>query len=571
MLMPFTRRWVVLSAPCVIMALGCDDSPTVYRFLQLGVIEAMVTTTGAEPDADGYRLIMDGARELHISTNGSLTIRDLEARAYMLRLEDVASNCQVAGTNPRSVIVRGARISPALFTVTCIQYTGSIHVTTMTTGVDLDPDGYAVVIDQDEHYPSDGEPIARDGALTITRVPGGEHTVSLEDVARNCVVSGDNPRPASVSPGAETRVGFVIQCEREGALRVIARTTGPDADADGYSAAIETARFDTTAALLANDAVTIGVPAGGFAVTLSGLSVNCEPAGTTSRAGNVASADTVEITFDVTCATAAQLAMVDERDGNAEIYVIKLNGADATRLTTSPGSDEDPAWSPDGTRLAFRSDREGNGEIYVMNADGSSLVRLTNNGVDDADPAWSPDGTRIAFTSQRDGNANIYVMDANGTGVTRLTDHDGSDSEPAWSPNGQRIAFMSYRDGGHDIYVMNADGSGLAAVTSSSEDDRSPAWSPDGAKIAFSRGCDYYCEYDLFVMNADGSGVTRIPIASCDEYDAAWSPDGTRIAFTSRQSYYGPSCLTSVMVVRSDGTDVTLVANGSASSPAWRP
>jgi Tol biopolymer transport system component len=69
-----------------------------------------------------------------------------------------------------------------------------------------------------------------------------------------------------------------------------------------------------------------------------------------------------------------------------------------------------------------------------MNADGSGLKRLTNNDASDRQPAWSPDGTKIAFNSERDGNREIYVMNADGSGLTRLTNNDASDWDPAWSP-----------------------------------------------------------------------------------------------------------------------------------------
>ncbi|MBA2558351.1 MAG: PD40 domain-containing protein [Propionibacteriales bacterium] len=83
-------------------------------------------------------------------------------------------------------------------------------------------------------------------------------------------------------------------------------------------------------------------------------------------------------------------------------------------------------------KIAFSSTRDGNAEIYSMNANGTGLARLTSTPGVDTTPAWSPDGARIVFSSTRDGNAEIYSMNANGSGLTRLTTHLGIDTTPAW-------------------------------------------------------------------------------------------------------------------------------------------
>ncbi len=93
-----------------------------------------------------------------------------------------------------------------------------------------------------------------------------------------------------------------------------------------------------------------------------------------------------------------------------------------------------------------------------MNAsDGSDPVNLTNNAASDSDPAFSPDGTKIAFDSFRNGNQDIYVMNADGTEQKRLTKKAAGDYEPAWSPDGKKIAFKSSRGGDDsEIFVMKA-------------------------------------------------------------------------------------------------------------------
>ena len=99
-----------------------------------------------------------------------------------------------------------------------------------------------------------------------------------------------------------------------------------------------------------------------------------------------------------------------------------------------------------------------------MNANGTGVHQLTDNDDGDWNPAWSPNGNKIAFDSDRDGDEEIFVMNANGTGVHQLTDNDDYDMSPVWSPNGNKIAFTSDRYGDWEIFVMNADGSNVVSL-----------------------------------------------------------------------------------------------------------
>ena len=189
-----------------------------------------------------------------------------------------------------------------------------------------------------------------------------------------------------------------------------------------------------------------------------------------------------------------RIAFTSDRDGNREIYTVTADGGSVQRLTHDPGRDENAAWSPAWTRLAFQSDRGGNWDIYSLRAACTAsgtdtraecdLRQLTSSPGDDLLPAWSPDGRSIAFVSTRDGNPEIYVMDSDGGNQRRLTFHPSGDWRPAWLPDSAALVFVSDRGGNNDIYQMAVPAAGTAPLASEPEaqvviedpaDDRDPA------------------------------------------------------------------------------------------------
>src|SRR5574341_2554850 len=119
---------------------------------------------------------------------------------------------------------------------------------------------------------------------------------------------------------------------------------------------------------------------------------------------------------------------------DVDIYTMNADGTNLQQLTTKPGDEFDPEWSPDGLRIVYRDSRRGHNrddEIYAMNADGSEPINLTNNPANEWGPSWSPDGAQILFNSDREGGLqHLYVMNADGTGVRRIGNVTGE--YPAW-------------------------------------------------------------------------------------------------------------------------------------------
>lgn len=264
-------------------------------------------------------------------------------------------------------------------------------------------------------------------------------------------------------------------------------------------------------------------------------------------------------------------AFSSNRTGDNEIFTMDfVDGTDQMNITNSPGSDSQPAWSPDGNKIAFTSDRDGNNNVYVMRSDGTEIRRLTGSPRSDSQPSWSPDGTQIAFTSNLSGNDEIYVMTASdGSNKVNLTNNPAPDSQPSWSPEGTEIAFTSRRDGNNEIYVMDAPtGAGQANLTNSVTSDSQPTWSPGGGKIAFTSSRSG--NSDIWEMNAGGGGLRNLTNAPGADSTPLYSPDqGSRLLFTSRRDGNNEIYILNVF----DGSYQTNLTHDAAADtmPAWQP
>lgn len=178
-----------------------------------------------------------------------------------------------------------------------------------------------------------------------------------------------------------------------------------------------------------------------------------------------------------------KIAYATDATSNPSIWVMDADGSDRKEL----GSGLFPSWSPDGRRIVYTAYYGERPYIAVMNSDGSegrslgaSLIERVTGRVYDEEPAWSPDGEKIAFASYAgDDNQEIFIMNVDGSERRRLTNLPTDEHwPPTWSPDGERIAFTSESAKGSNIYVTNADGSGLTKLTDDTAGDAFPAWRP---------------------------------------------------------------------------------------------
>ena len=226
-----------------------------------------------------------------------------------------------------------------------------------------------------------------------------------------------------------------------------------------------------------------------------------------------------------------------------------------------------PAWSPDSRQLAYVSFEGNRSSIWVQTLrTGNRFSVSSRPGINGA-PSFSPDGRKLVITlGGVDGNPDIYVLDINSRQTTRLTTHRAIDTEGSWSPDGRYIYFTSDRSGGPQVYRIAATGGTPERVTFEGSYNARPRLSPDGTKLAMvhnDRG-----NYRIAVMDLERKDLIVLSNGRQDE-SPSFAPNSDSLIYATRQGRNGV-----LETVSADGLirqKLAARAGGDVREPVWSP
>jgi TolB protein len=259
-----------------------------------------------------------------------------------------------------------------------------------------------------------------------------------------------------------------------------------------------------------------------------------------------------------------------KRQGDGQIYSLIVSDQDGENDHTIMESKDpimSPAWSPDSRQLAYVSFEGSKSSIFVQTLRSGNRFQVSSKpGVNGA-PSFSPDGRRLVVTlGGVDGNLDIYVLDINTRRTTRLTTNRSIDTEGTWSPDGRFIYFNSDRSGGPQVYRVSANGGTPERVTYEGSYNARPRLSPDGKRLAMvhnDRG-----NFRIAVMNLERKDLLVLSEGRQDE-SPSFAPNSDILIYATRQGRNGV-----LETVSADGLIRQKMASGAGGDvrePVWSP
>ena len=254
---------------------------------------------------------------------------------------------------------------------------------------------------------------------------------------------------------------------------------------------------------------------------------------------------------------------------NDRWYTLVVSDADGENENTIMESADpimSPAWSPDSRRLAYVSFENDISTIYVQTLRTGNRVKVSSRPGINGAPAFSPDGRKLVLTlGGVDGNLDIHVLDLASRQVTRLTTNRSIDTEGTWAPDGRSIYFTSDRSGGPQVYRVGIDGGSPERVTFEGNYNARPRLSPDGSKLALvhqDRG-----NYRIAVLDLDSRDLLVLSTGRQDE-SPSFAPNSDSLIYATRQGRNGV-----LETVSADGLVRQRLASGRGDvrEPVWSP
>ncbi len=263
----------------------------------------------------------------------------------------------------------------------------------------------------------------------------------------------------------------------------------------------------------------------------------------------------------------AYVTAEQQRDGQLyKLVVADQDGENEHTIMESSDPIMSPAWSPDSRRLAYVSFEGDKSSIFVQTLRTGNRQRVSSKPGINGAPAFSPDGRKLVLTlGGVDGNLDIHVLNISTRETKRITTHRAIDTEGSWSPDGRFIYFTSDRSGGPQIYRVSATGGTPERITFEGSYNARPRLSPDGSRLAMvhnDRG-----DFRIAVMDVERRDLLIVSVGRQDE-SASFAPNSDTLIYATRQGRNGV-----LESVSADGLIRQRLASGKADvrEPVWSP